>query len=213
MQNTTVLIETPIDWQATLERVSNPLGYWECYLIPENLHNIYCEWGFEEVDGLWTHYTKIAHDQSKWAILFSSDYYLTEYGTTLMLEGDDTAFHFDSRESAIAAWEQFKVKNNFQRYQELIDAAIALELDTEPHEFDPIEYAGCLEDGSLVELPEPTVFALYFHNGELQVLNYSLNVYLSKKDCTEADLDLAIAYFSNLQQQSADQAKKILLSV
>jgi hypothetical protein len=143
--------------------------------------------------------------------LFRDDYYLTADGFTLMFETElDDAFHFDSREAAIAAWEQI---NNFQRYQELIDVAIALELDTELHEFDPVEYAGCLEDGSLLELSEPTVFALYFHNGELQVLNYSLMVYLSKKDCTEADLDLAIAYFTNLQEQSAEQAKKVLLSV
>lgn len=102
-------------------------------------------------------------------------------------------------ESAIAAWEQFKARNNFQRYQELIDVAIALNLDTEPHEFDSVEYAGCLEEGSLIQLPEPTVFALFFRDGELQVLNYSLMVYLSKEDCTETELDQAIAYFSNLQ--------------
>lgn len=183
------------------------------WLVSANLQDIYCAWGAEELDGLWTHYGKIVNKFFKWAVLFNGDYYITADGSHLMVEGDDNAFHFNSRDEAIAAWEQFKTANNFQRYQELIDVAIALELDTEPHEFDPIEYAGCLEDGSLVELPEPTVFALYFHNGELQVLNYSLNVYLSKKDCTEADLDLAIAYFSNLQQQSADQAKKILLSV
>jgi hypothetical protein len=168
----------------------------------------------EEIEGLWTHYTKIATNGSKWAILFSSDYYLTPDGYNLMTEGDfDIAFHFDSREAAIAAWEQFKVKNNFQRYQELIDVAIALELDTEPKDFDPIEYAGCLEEGSLIQLPEPTVFALFFRDGELRVLNYSLMVYLSKEDCTEADLDRAIAYFGNLQEQSVDQSKKVLLSV
>ena len=32
----------------------------------------------------------------------------------------------------------------------------------------------------------------------VQKLEAELMVYLSKKDCTEADLDLAIAYFSNL---------------
>ena len=153
------------------------------WLIPIDLHDIYCSWGAKEIEGLWTHYTKIATNGTKWAILFSNDYYLTPDGYNLMMEGDfDIAFHFGSRESAIAAWEQFKTANNFQRYQELIDVAIALDLDTEPHEFDPIDYAGCLEDGSLVPLQEPTVFALYLRNGELEVLNYSLMVYLSKKD-------------------------------
>lgn len=213
MQNAAFLTETQIDWQATLERVPNPLGYWECYLIPENLHNIYCEWGSEELEGLWTHYAKIVNKFFKWAVLFNGDYYITADGSHLMVEGDDNAFHFNSRDEAIAAWEDFKIANNFKRYQELIDVAIALNLDTEPHEFDSVEYAGCLEEGSLIQLPEPTVFALFFRDGELQVLNYSLMVYLSKKDCTEADLDLAIAYFANIQQQSAEQAKKVLLSV
>jgi hypothetical protein len=184
------------------------------YLVPANQQDIYCHWGFEEIDGLVANSAKIVTRQSKWAILFRDEYYLTADGFTLMVEDNlGTEFHFNSRESAIAAWEQFKVKNNFQRYQELIDVAIALELDTEPHEFDPIEYAGCLEEGSLIELPEPTVFALFFRDGELQVLNYSLTVYLSKKDCTEADLDQAIAYFGNLQEQSVEQAKKVLLAV
>lgn len=151
------------------------------WLVSANLQDIYCAWGAEELDGLWTHYGKIVNKFFKWAVLFNGDYYITA--------------------------------DNFKRYQELIDVAIALNLDTEPHEFDSVEYAGCLEEGSLIQLPEPTVFALFFRDGELQVLNYSLMVYLSKKDCTEADLDQAIAYFSNLQQQSAEQAKKILLSV
>ena len=184
------------------------------WLTPANLQDIYCLWGANEIDGLWTHYAKIVTRQSKWAILFNGDYYLTADGFHLMLEGGfDVAFHFNSREPALSAWESFKTANNFQRYGELADAAIALELDTEPQEFDPIEYSGCLEDGSLVPLQEPTVFALYFHNGELRVLNYYLMVYLSKKDCTEADLDRAIAYFNNLHEQSVEQAKKILLSV
>jgi len=203
MQNPTVLTES---------QVPNPIGYWECYLIPENLHNIYFEWGSEELEDLWSHYTKIAHEQSKWAILFSDECYLTKDGSTLLTGFGDTAFHFDSRESAIAAWEQFKTANNFKPYQELIDVAIALGLDTEPHEFDPIEYAGCLEEGSLIELPEPTVFALFFRDGKLEVLNYSLMVYLKKENCTEADLDRAIAYFSDLQDGSVEQAKKVLLA-
>ena len=184
------------------------------YLVPANLQEIYCYWGFEEINGLIANSAKIATRQSKWAILFRDDYYLTVDGFTLTLEGDfDIPFHFNSKESAIAAWEQFKPANNFQPYQKLIDVAIALELDTEPQEFDPIEYAGCLENGSLVPLQEPTAFALYFHNGELRVLNYSLMVYLSKEDCTEADLDRAIAYFGNLHEQSVEQAKKVLLGV
>ena len=192
-------------------------------LVPDNLQLIYCDWGLNQYHekgspsfflSIWL--SKISARQSKWAIFFSSFWYLGSNNFSVRLEdGDnlDNAFHFDSRESAIAAWEQFKARNNFQRYQELIDVAIALNLDTEPHEFDSVEYAGCLEEGSLIQLPEPTVFALYFRNGELEVLNYSLMVFLKKENCTEADLDQAIAYFTNLQQQSADQAKKILLSV
>ena len=186
------------------------------YLVPSNLLNIYRCWGDEELDGISAHGSKIASQQSKFAILFGDFDYLASDNSTLAINYEEdmpSAFHFDSRESAIAAWEQFKARNNFQRYQELIDVAIALNLDTEPHEFDSVEYAGCLEEGSLIQLPEPTVFALYFRNGELEVLNYSLMVFLKKENCTEADLDQAIAYFTNLQQQSADQAKKILLSV
>ena len=64
-----------------------------------------------------------------------------------------------------------------------------------------------------LELENLLLFSILQRIPYVQKLEAELMVYLSKKDCTEADLDLAIAYFSNLQQQSADQAKKVLLSV
>ena len=218
MKDTTLLAEY-VDQRIqspTMKAIPSPVEY----MVASNFLAIYSLWDDQEVSSTYAHIAKVAFNSSKWALFFN-DRYLGADCTSLELphwsirkvSDLDVAFHFDSKESAIAAWEQFKTANNFKRYQELIDVAIALELNTEPHEFDPIEYAGCLEEGSLIQLPEPTVFALYFRNGELEVLNYSLMVFLKKENCTEADLDQAIAYFTNLQQQSADQAKKILLSV
>ena len=98
------------------------------YLVPSNLLNIYRCWGDEELDGISAHGSKIASQQSKFAILFGDFDYLASDNSTLAINYEEdmpSAFHFDSRESAIAAWEQFKARNNFQRYQELIDVAIA----------------------------------------------------------------------------------------